>query len=100
MHLFPWRYRESIHKKIPTGILNNIVSRYTLSTPPVGNARKKAKIYYSTQIAVKPPIISLFVNDPGLFNESYLRGLRNMIRTNIDPFIGSPIYIKLKRKKR
>ncbi len=92
--------RESIQKKIPTGILNNIVSRYTLSTPPVGNARKKAKIYYSTQIAVKPPIISLFVNDPGLFNESYLRGLRNMIRTNIDPFIGSPIYIKLKRKKR
>lgn len=92
--------RESIQKKIPTGILNNIVSRYTLSTPPVGNARKKAKIYYSTQISTKPPIISLFVNDPGLFNESYLRGLRNMIRTNIDPFIGSPIYIKLKRKKR
>lgn len=92
--------RENIQKKIPTGILNNVVSRYTLSTPPVGNGRKKAKIYYSTQISTKPPVIGLFVNDPGLFNESYLRGLRKMIRTNIDPFTGSPIYLKLKRKKK
>jgi len=90
---------EKIDLRIPTGLLNNLISRYTLSTPPVGRKNKKAKIYYAAQIDTRPPLIMLKVNDPALFTEPYLRGIRSTIRMNIDPFEGTPIFIKLRRKK-
>ncbi|OAA28471.1 GTP-binding protein Der [Kosmotoga arenicorallina S304] len=90
---------EKIDYHIPTGLLNNLIGRFVSSTPPVGTKVKKAKIYYATQINKRPPLILLNVNDPRLFNQSYLRGLKRTIRENIDPLEGTPIFIKLRRKK-
>lgn len=90
---------ENIDKRVSTGLLNNLIARYIMSTPPVGKGTRRAKIYYSSQIANRPPLISLIVNDPGLFNAAYLRGIRRTIRMNLDPFEGTPIFIKLRRKK-
>jgi len=90
---------EKIDYHIPTGLLNNLIGRFVSSTPPVGTKVKKAKIYYATQINTRPPLIMLNVNDPRLFTHSYLRGLKRAIRENIDPLEGTPIFIKLRRKK-
>ncbi|AKI96779.1 ribosome biogenesis GTPase Der [Kosmotoga pacifica] len=90
---------EKIDYRIPTGLLNNLIGRFVSSTPPVGTKVKKAKIYYATQINTRPPLIMLNVNNPKLFTQSYLRGLRRAIRENIDPLEGTPIFIKLRRKR-
>jgi GTP-binding protein len=90
---------ENIDTRIPTGLLNELIKRYTLSTPPVGNKKRKAKIYYASQIDTRPPLILLNVNDPGLFSSAYLRGLRKTIRMNFHDFSGSPIFIKLRGKR-
>ncbi|TYB90887.1 MAG: ribosome biogenesis GTPase Der [Kosmotoga sp.] len=90
---------ENIERRIPTGLLNELIKRYTLTTPPVGNKKRKAKIYYASQIDTRPPLILLNVNDPGLFSSAYLRGLRRTIRMNFHDFAGSPIFIKLRGKR-
>ncbi|MGC9383609.1 MAG: ribosome biogenesis GTPase Der [Kosmotogaceae bacterium] len=90
---------ENIDRRIPTGLLNELIKRYTLSTPPVGSKKRKAKIYYASQIDTRPPLILLNVNDPGLFSSAYLRGLRKTIRMNFHDFTGSPIFIKLRGKR-
>ncbi|MFO7881695.1 MAG: ribosome biogenesis GTPase Der [Kosmotogaceae bacterium] len=90
---------ENIDRRIPTGLLNELIKRYTLTTPPVGNKKRKAKIYYASQIDSRPPLIILNVNDPGLLSSAYLKGLRKTIRMNFHDFAGSPIFIKLRRKR-
>ncbi len=46
-----------------------------------------------------PCLIMINVNDPELFTEPYLRGIRNTIRQNFDRFEGAPIFLKLRRKR-
>jgi GTP-binding protein len=41
----------------------------------------------------------LNVNDPDLFTETYLRGIRNTIRQNFDRYEGTPVFLKLRRKR-
>ncbi|KUK84572.1 MAG: GTPase Der [Mesotoga infera] len=90
---------KKIDLRIPTGLLNTLLQRYSEGTPAPGKGKKRGKIYYGAQIASRPPIIMLNVNDPALFTEPYLRGIRNSIRLNFDPFDGTPIFLKLRRKR-
>ena len=90
---------KKIDLRIPTGLLNTLLQRYSEGTPAPGKGKKRGKIYYGAQIAGRPPIIMLNVNDPALFTEPYLRGIRNSIRLNFDPFDGTPIFLKLRRKR-
>jgi GTP-binding protein len=90
---------KKIDLRIPTGLLNTLIQRYSEGTPAPGKGKKRGKIYYGSQISSRPPIIMLNVNDPPLFTEPYLRGIRNTIRLNFDPYEGTPIFLKLRRKR-
>ncbi len=85
--------------RIPTSVINELLERYAAFTPPPGKGDRKARIYYASQVSVRPPLILLNVNDPELFTDAFLRGFRRAIRKNIDSMEGAPIFLKLRRKK-
>ncbi|WIF94738.1 ribosome biogenesis GTPase Der [Caminicella sporogenes] len=85
--------------RISTGALNDVISEAILLNQPPSDKGKRLKIYYATQVSVKPPRIVLFVNDKELAHFSYIRYLENQIRQNF-VFEGTPIIIECREKKR
>ncbi|BFH69322.1 MAG: ribosome biogenesis GTPase Der [Paenibacillus dendritiformis] len=84
-------------KRIPTHLLNDVVSDAVAYNPPPTDKGRRLRINYATQVAVKPPTIVIFVNDPELMHFSYERYLENRIRTSFD-FEGTPIRLFTRRK--
>ncbi len=84
--------------RISTGALNDLISEAILLNQPPSDKGKRLKIYYGTQVAVKPPRFVLFVNDVELAHFSYIRYLENQIRQNYN-FEGTPIVIQSRAKK-
>ncbi len=66
--------------RIQTNVLNEVLMDAQLMTPPPTHKGKRLKIYYASQVAVAPPTIVLFVNDPELLHFSYKRFLENSLR--------------------
>ncbi len=66
--------------RIQTGVLNEILMEAVAMQQPPSDKGKRLKIYYTTQVAVKPPTFVLFVNDKSLMHFSYTRYLENRIR--------------------
>ena len=66
--------------RIQTGVLNEILSEAVAMQQPPSDKGKRLKIYYMTQVAVKPPTFVIFVNDKNLMHFSYTRYLENKIR--------------------
>ena len=66
--------------RIQTGVLNEIVTEAIAMQQPPSDKGKRLKIFYTTQVAVKPPTFVIFVNDKELMNFSYTRYLENKIR--------------------
>ena len=62
------------------GVLNEIVTEAIAMQQPPSDKGKRLKIYYITQVAVKPPTFVIFVNDKELMHFSYVRYLENRIR--------------------
>ncbi|MDO5041149.1 MAG: ribosome biogenesis GTPase Der [Peptoniphilus sp.] len=83
--------------RIKTGVLNDILNRAVLSNQMPSDKGKIGKLYYGTQVAVRPPQFSLSVNDKNLFHFSYIRYLENQIREYFG-FEGVPIVISLKNR--
>jgi len=71
---------ESALLRIPTNVLNEVIMDAQLMTPPPTHKGQRLKIYYASQVAVAPPTIVLFVNDPQLLHFSYQRYLENRLR--------------------
>ena len=67
--------------RITTGALNDIITEATLKVQPPSDKGKRLKIYYGTQVSVKPPTFVLFVNSRELAHFSYVRYLENQIRS-------------------
>ncbi len=67
-------------KRVPTGVLNTLISDAILMNQPPSDKGKKLKIYYATQVSVKPPLFSFKINDRELMHFSYARYLENKIR--------------------
>lgn len=67
-------------KRVPTGVLNTLISDAILMNQPPSDKGKKLKIYYASQIGVKPPLFSFKINDRELMHFSYARYLENKIR--------------------
>ena len=67
-------------RRISTGRLNELLSYATARVQPPSDKGKRLKIYYVTQVAVKPPTFVIFVNDKQLLHFSYTRYLENRIR--------------------
>ena len=66
--------------RIQTNVLNEVIMDAQLMTPPPTHKGKRLKIYYASQVAVAPPTIVLFVNEPELLHFSYKRYLENCLR--------------------
>ncbi|MCH5334101.1 MAG: ribosome biogenesis GTPase Der [Agathobacter sp.] len=71
---------ENNSMRVATGVLNEIVMEAVAMHQPPSDKGKRLKIYYVTQVAVKPPTFVLFVNDKSLMHFSYTRYLENQIR--------------------
>ncbi|MEE9403760.1 MAG: ribosome biogenesis GTPase Der [Algisphaera sp.] len=88
------------HTRIGTGELNAFLDEVKLERGPrAGKGGKTPTIYYSTQHGVNPPAITVFVNDPGLFNNNYQQFLMNRIRDEM-PFAEVPIDLVFKPRRR
>lgn len=83
---------ENACKRVPTGLLNDVLHDAVAVNEPPSRLGKKLKIYYMTQASVTPPTFILFVNDPLIIHFSYKRYLENAIRRAFD-FSGTPIRI-------
>ncbi len=66
--------------RVPTGKLNTIITDATMMKQPPSDKGKRLKIYYVTQVGVKPPLFSFKINSRPLMHFSYSRYLENQIR--------------------
>lgn len=76
--------------RIQTGVLNEILSEAVAMQQPPSDRGKRLKIFYMTQVGVKPPTFVIFVNDKELMHFSYTRYLENKIREAFG-FRGTPL---------
>ncbi len=83
--------------RITTGTLNTILAEATLRVQPPTDKGRRLKIYYMTQIGIKPPTFVCFCNDARLFHFSYLRYLENRIR-EVFALTGTPIKMIIRQK--
>ncbi|MFG6351899.1 MAG: ribosome biogenesis GTPase Der [Oscillospiraceae bacterium] len=83
--------------RIPTGILNQVLADAQARVQPPTDKGRRLKIYYMTQIGVKPPHFVIFCNDARLFHFSYQRYLENQIRGTFG-LTGTPVRITIRQK--
>ncbi len=89
---------ENYSKRIATGVLNEIIGRSMMIKEPPIVGLKRLKIYYCTQVGIKPPKFVFFINDKSTLHFSYNRYLHNQIRESFD-FEGTGIDIQYKERK-
>lgn len=84
--------------RVQSSMLNDVISDAVAMNPSPMDKGKRLKIFYTTQVAVKPPTFVVFVNDPELMHFSYERFLENRIREAF-PFEGTPIRVIARKRK-
>jgi GTPase len=85
--------------RVSTGDLNRVVQRALLDQSPPMRKNRVPKVYYATQVAVRPPTIVVFTNGPDLFDRTYRRYLLKTLRDHFG-FRDVPIKLYLRRKPR
>ncbi|MCL2420765.1 MAG: ribosome biogenesis GTPase Der, partial [Defluviitaleaceae bacterium] len=85
--------------RISTGLLNDVIIEATSIHQPPTDKGKALRIYYATQVSVKPPTFILFVNDNKLMHFSYKRFLENRLRDAFG-FGGTPIHFIVRERER
>lgn len=89
-------YNEA-HKRITTGLLNDLLNDATTKVQPPSDKGRRLKIYYMTQSSVAPPTFVIFCNSAELFHFSYQRYIENCLRETFS-FSGTPIKIVIRQK--
>ncbi len=90
---------ENNSMRVATGVLNEIVAEAVAMQQPPSDKGKRLRIYYVTQVSVKPPTFVVFVNDKNLMHFSYTRYLENRIRDTFG-FSGTALkFITRERKE-
>jgi GTP-binding protein len=84
--------------RVATGVLNEIMSEAVAMQQPPTDKGKRLKLYYITQVAVKPPTFVIFVNDKELMHFSYTRYIENRIRDAFG-FKGTPLKFIIRERK-
>lgn len=84
--------------RIATGVLNEILTEAVAMQQPPSDKGKRLKIYYMTQVSVKPPTFVIFVNNKELMHFSYTRYLENKIREAFG-FKGTPLKFIIRERK-
>ncbi|TCT25588.1 GTP-binding protein [Melghiribacillus thermohalophilus] len=88
---------ENHAKRVQTNVLNEVIMDALAMNPAPTVKGKKLKLFYATQVSVKPPTFVVFVNDPELMHFSYERFLENRIRDAFG-FEGTPIRIYARKR--
>lgn len=83
--------------RIPTSTVNAVIEDAVMMTPPPTDKGRRLRIYYATEVAVKPPTFAIFVNDPELSHFSYERYLENKLRDAFG-FEGTPLRLFIRKK--
>ena len=83
--------------RVSTGVLNDVLVEAMAMQQPPAEKRRQLKIYYMTQVGVKPPTFVIFVNDRELMHFSYRRYIENQLRQNFG-FKGTPIHFVVRQK--
>lgn len=83
--------------RISTGVLNDVLIEAMAMQQPPADKGKQLKIYYMTQVGVKPPTFVIFVNDRELLHFSYRRYIENQLREAFG-FVGTPIHFVVREK--
>lgn len=84
--------------RIATGVLNEIMSEAVAMQQPPSDKGKRLKLYYITQVSVKPPTFVIFVNDKELMHFSYTRYIENRIKESFG-FRGTPLKFIIRERK-
>jgi len=92
------RASESHAMRVQSSVLNDVITDAVAMNPAPADKGKRLRVYYATQVAVKPPTFVVFVNEPELMHFSYLRFLENRIRDAFS-FEGTPIHIIARARK-
>lgn len=84
--------------RVATGVLNEIMTEAVALQQPPSDKGKRLKLYYMTQVSVKPPTFVIFVNDKELMHFSYTRYMENKIREAFG-FRGTPLRFIIRERK-
>ena len=84
--------------RVATGVLNEIMTEAVALQQPPSDKGKRLKLYYMTQVAVKPPTFVIFVNDKELMHFSYTRYIENKVREAFG-FKGTPLKFIIRERK-
>ncbi|MBR6222862.1 MAG: ribosome biogenesis GTPase Der [Lachnospiraceae bacterium] len=89
---------ENHSMRIATGVLNEIMAEAVALKQPPSDKGKRLKLFYITQVSVKPPTFVIFVNDKELMHFSYTRYIENQIRETFG-FKGTPLKFIIRERK-
>ena len=84
--------------RVATGVLNEIMTEAVALQQPPSDKGKRLRLYYITQVSVKPPTFVIFVNDKELMHFSYTRYIENRIREAFG-FKGTPLRFIIRERK-
>ncbi|MEA4849075.1 MAG: ribosome biogenesis GTPase Der [Clostridiaceae bacterium] len=84
--------------RISTGMLNDVINEAVLMNQPAVSGGRRLKLYYATQVSIKPPTFAFFVNEPSLMHFTYQRYLENQIRKAFS-FEGTPLRFLLRKRE-
>ena len=84
--------------RVGTGVLNEILAEAVALQQPPTDKGKRLKLFYITQVAVKPPTFVIFVNDKELMHFSYTRYIENKIRDTFG-FRGTSLKFIIRERK-
>lgn len=88
---------EQAGKRVATGVLNDVLNDATMRVQPPTDKGKRLKVYFATQVSVRPPTFILFCNNSELFHFSYLRYIENRFR-EVFGFGGTPVRLIVREK--
>ena len=89
---------ENHSMRVATGVLNEIMTEAVAMQQPPTDKGKRLKLFYITQVSVKPPTFVIFVNDKELMHFSYTRYIENQIRNSFG-FKGTPLKFIIRERK-
>ena len=89
--------RDQASMRITTGMLNSMLADATARVQPPTDKGRRLKLYYMTQVGIRPPHFVIFCNDAKLFHFSYQRYLENQIRSTFG-LEGTPVRLTIRQK--
>jgi GTP-binding protein len=84
--------------RVATGVLNEILMQALVMQQPPSDKGRVLKVFYMTQVAVKPPTFVIFVNEKKLMHFSYTRYIENQVRAAFG-FAGTPLKFIIRERK-